>query len=218
VWILETEFLILGKTGFAGDLPVLPSGVIEFEATFALFDGGLNDAAFQDAQGLEYVFLDGNAFNATVPAVLGSLPELQFLYISDCSISGDLSYMQGMPKLFEHWIDVNPSLTGPVFPFIGSLSPLALFSVMANSLTGTLPTELGNLFNMKQMWYYDNDLTGMIPSELGNLNAMRLLQVEGNAFTGTIPTQVCENIGFLQPLLILGADCLDANFKVRTLF
>jgi hypothetical protein len=197
---------------------VLPSGVIEFDVAFCLIDGGLNDAAFQAAQGLEYVFLGGNAFNATVPAVLGSLPELQFLYISDCFISGDLSYMQGMPKIFEHWIDVNPGLSGPVFPFIGSLSTLASFSVTASSLTGTLPTELGNLFSMQQMWYYDNDLIGMIPSELGNLNQMAILQLEGNAFTGTMPTQVCDNIGFLQPLLVLGADCLDVNFEVRTLF
>jgi hypothetical protein len=196
---------------------VLPSGVIEFDVAFCFVDGGLNDAAFQDAKGLEYVFLGGNAFNATVPAVLGSLPELQFLYISDCFISGDLSYMQGMPKIFEHWIDANPDLAGPVFPFIGSLSNLASFSVTASSLTGTLPTELGNLFNMQQMWYSENDLTGMIPSELGNLNQMAVLQVEGNAFTGTMPTEVCDNIGFLQPLLLLGADCLDANFEVRTL-
>ncbi len=197
---------------------MLPSGVIEFAVEFALFDGGLNDAAFQDAQGLEYAFLGGNAFNTTVPSILGRLPELQFLYISDCFISVDLSYMQGMPKIFEHWIDVNPALTGPVFPFIGSLSTLASFSVTASSLTGTLPTELGNLFNMQQMWYYDNDLIGMIPSELGNLNQMAILQLEGNAFTGTMPTQVCDNIGFLQPLLVLGADCLDVNFEVRTLF
>ena len=197
---------------------MLPSGVIEFAVEFALFDGGLNDAAFQDAQGLEYAFLGGNAFNTTVPSILGRLPELQFLYISDCFISVDLSYMQGMPKILEHWIDVNPGLTGPVFPFIGSLSTLASFSVTANSLTGALPTELGNLFNMQQMWYYDNDLTGPIPSELGNLDQMTIFQVEGNAFTGTMPTQVCDNIGFLQPLQILGADCLDANFEVRTLF
>jgi hypothetical protein len=197
---------------------VLPSGVIEFDVSFSLIDGGLNDAAFEAAQALEYLLLDGNAFNATVPAVLGSLPELQFLYISDCFLSGDLSHMQGMQKIIEHWIDGNPGITGPVFSFIGALSTLASFSVFASSLFGILPTELGNLVNMQQMWFYDNDLTGTIPPQLGNLYQLEILQLEGNAFTGTMPTQVCDKIGPLQPLMVLGADCLDVNFEVRTLF
>lgn len=202
-------------TGFAGDLPVLPSGVVEVDFAFCLIDGGLTGDVFQPAQGLEYVNLGGNAFNASVPAIFGSLAQLQFFYISDCFISGDLSYMQGMPRIFEHWIDVNPGLRGPVFDFIGSLSTLQSFSVTQSSLTGTLPTTLGQLLDMQQMWYYGNLLTGQIPSEIGLLKRMGTLQLEGNSFGGSMPAEVCANTGVFGVLSVLGVDCDEAT--VRTL-
>ena len=191
--------------------------MVEVDFAFCLIDGGLADAAFQPAQALEYVNLGGNAFNTSVPSVFGSLTELQFFYISDCFISGDLSYMQGMPNIFEHWNDVNPGVTGPVFDFIGSLSTLQSFSVAQSSLTGTLPTSLGQLVDMQQMWFYSNLLTGEIPTELGLLKGMGTLQLEGNSFTASMPDTVCANTGFSGKLSILGADCLDPDFEVREL-
>jgi len=212
---IQTEYLYCGVTGFAGNLPILPSGIIEVDFAFALIDGGLTSAVFQPAQGLQYVNLGGNAFNTSVPAVFSSLPELQFFYISDCFISGDLSYMQGMPKIFEHWIDVNPGLGGPVFSFIGNLNTLQSFSVTQNSLTGTLPTTLGQLTDMQQMWFYLNLLNGQIPTQLGLLKRMQRLQLEGNSFTGTMPAEICADTGFLGTLTVLGADCAGPNFNVR---
>lgn len=122
--------------------------------------------------------------------------------------------MEGMPVIFEHWIDVNPDFGGPVFDFIGNLGTLASFSVTQSALTGTLPTTLGQLTAMVQMWFYDNLLTGQIPTELGRLSRMGILQVEENAFTGSMPDEVCTNTEFLGALDTLGADCNDANFEV----
>lgn len=210
---LAAEFLYLGVTGFAGDLPILPTGLVEVDFAFCLIDGGLSDAVFAPAAGLEYVNLGGNAFNATVPMVFGTLAQLEFFYISDCFISGDLSYMQGMPKIFEHWNDVNPGLGGPIFDFIGNLATLQSFSVTQSSLTGTLPTSLGLLADMQQMWYYANLLTGPIPTELGNLRRMGTLQLEGNSFTGAMPDSVCANTGFLGVLDVLGVDCAEVTVR-----
>ena len=138
------------------------------------------------------------------------------MYAADSFISGDLSYMEGMPSIFEHWVDDNPGLGGPIFPFIGDLGTLGSLSLTGNALVGNIPTQLGNLSNMAQMWLYDNLLTGAIPTELGVLRMLTLLQVEENAFVGSMPDEVCANVGFLQPLLVLGADCSDPGFEVRT--
>jgi hypothetical protein len=212
---LDTEFFYFSGTGFAGDLVPLPTNLIEFDASFTLISGGLVDATFAGLDSMNFCVLDGNAYNSSVPSVFGSLAELQFFYVSDAFISGDLSYMQGMPKIVEHWNDVNPGVGGQVFPFIGSLSTLQSFSVTLNDLTGNMPSELGQLADMSQMWYYGNRLSGQIPTEYGQLVALRILQLEGNDFTGTMPTEICANLGFLRPLETLGADCLDANFAVR---
>jgi hypothetical protein len=214
--LMVAEYLYFQQTAFAGDLAKFPPNLYEIDFSFTLITGGLTDEVWGGLNNLNWALLEGNAFNNSVPAAFGDMLNLEFLYISDSFISGDLSYMEGMPKIVEHWIDVNPGLGGPVFSFIGALSTLQSFSVTQSALAGQLPTELGNLDNMVQMWFYANSLTGQIPSELGNLSKMVLLQLEGNAFTGSMPTEVCDNVGFLSPLLTLGADCLDPNFTVSS--
>ena len=172
------------------------------------------DSTFDGLNSLEFCVLDGNAYNSSVPSAIGRLASLNALYIADAFISGDLSYMEGMPAISEHWIDVNPGLSGPIFSFIGAIPTLRSFSVTLNSITGSLPTELGNLEAMEQMWYYGNQISGQVPSELGEVRSMRILQLEGNELTGTMPAEICANIGFLRPLEVLGADCADPNFSV----
>ncbi|KAL3919048.1 MAG: hypothetical protein SGILL_003951 [Bacillariaceae sp.] len=207
------ETLIVEETSFAGDIPRLPPNLVNFDISFAFYTGGLTDASFSGIDSLNFIDLDGNAFNTTVPQVFGSLPNLQFLYLSDSFISGDLSYMQGMQSMREHWIDTNPGLTGPIFDYIGDITTLESFSITFSSLTGTIPTTLGQLSTMLQMWLYSNQLTGPIPTELGNLRTMAILQLEGNMLTGEMPAEVCANTMFpLQVLQVLGADCEDPGF------
>lgn len=155
------------------------------------------------------MLLDGNAYNSSVPAVLGSLPELEFLFISDAFISGDLSYMNGMPKMIEHWIDVNTGLGGQLPAFIGNIGTLRSFSVTQASLTGQIPAALGNLNDLQQMWLYANALSGPIPPQLANPSRIKILQLEGNSFSGTMPAEICALTSFPGELDILGADCAE---------
>ena len=206
--------IIAEETAFTGDIPRLPDFLVNFDISFAYYTGGLSDANFENLDKLTFIDLDGNAFNSTIPSVFGRLPSLEFLYLSDSFLSGDLSYMSGMSSIREHWVDTNPGLKGPIFDFIGDLTTLESWSMTFNSVTGTLPTSLGNLVNMKQMWLYSNQLTGAIPTELGNLRDMRILQVEGNSFTGAMPATVCANTAFPTEIIeTLGADCDDEGFE-----
>jgi hypothetical protein len=205
--------IIAEETAFGGDIPRLPDNLVNFDVSFSFYTGGLTDANFEGLNRIEFIDLDGNAFNSTVPTALGRLPNLQFLYLSDAFISGDLSYMNGMSSIREHWADTNPDLSGPVFDFIGAIPTLESWSVTFCSLTGTLPSTLGNLATIQQMWLYSNQLNGQIPASLGTLTEMRILQLEGNSFTGTMPTEVCANTQFPGAIEILGADCEDPNFN-----
>lgn len=200
--------IIAEETAFAGNIPRLPDNLVNFDISFAFFTGGLTDGNFEGLEKLSFIDLDGNAFNSTIPSVFGRLPSLEFLYLSDSFLSGDLSYMEGMQSIREHWIDTNPGLKGPIFDFIGDITTLESWSMTFNSVTGTIPSALGNLASMQQMWLYSNDLTGTIPSTLGQLENMQILQVEGNQLSGSMPTEVCANTAF--PTMIietLGADC-----------
>ena len=190
----------------------LPENIFEFDCSFTLIDGGLTNEVFSGLNNLNWALLDGNAYNTTVPPVFAELQNLEYLFISDAFISGDLSYMLGMPKMIEHWIDVNPALGGTIPAFIGDITTLRSFSVTQGSLTGTIPSELGNLSNMVQMWFYANSLTGTIPSELA-LRSMRLLQLEGNDLVGTMPDEICRLTQFPTTLQILGADCDEISVR-----
>jgi len=206
--------IIAEETGFTGDIPRLPDNLVNFDVSFAFMTGGLIDANFENLALLNFVDLDGNSFNSTIPSVFGRLPSLEFLYLSDAVVSGNLSYMSGMSSIREHWIDTNPGLNGPIFDFIGDLTTLESWSMTFNSVTGTLPSSLGNLSNMKQMWLYANQLTGTIPAELANNLNLRILQLEGNSFTGSMPTEICANRVFPTAFIeTLGADCEDENFE-----
>ena len=201
------EKLYFSSTSFSGRLAPLPVNLVEFDCSYTMIDGGLTNEVFQGLNNLNFVLLDGNAFNSSVPSVFGSLPNLEYLYISDAFISGDLSYMQGMPKMVEHWVDVNPGLKGTIPTFIGKITTLKSLSMSQGSLTGTLPTELGNLSNMIQMWFFANSLEGQIPSEIGSLTTLRTFQIEGNNIAGLVPPEICALRESLSALQILGSDC-----------
>jgi hypothetical protein len=106
----STEFLFLGKTSFGGSLPKLPTGLVEFDASHTLIDGGLTASNFEGLNDLTWLLLDGCAFQTSIPTEFALLPGLEYFYISDAQITGDLSYMQNMPVLFEHFASNNPEL------------------------------------------------------------------------------------------------------------
>jgi hypothetical protein len=193
----------------------LPSGVEQFDCSYSNILGGLTNANFQTAPNLNYVFMSGATFNSTVPSIFGSLTNLEFLYLSEAFIQGDLSYMEGMPRIFEHWIDINPDFGGTLPTFLGNLFFLESFSVTSSKLRGPIPSELGRLESMRQMWFYDNQLTGLIPSELGNLRALKLLQIQDNNLAGGIPDEVCARVTTpFNPLDQLGADCFTLTVSI----
>ena len=206
--------IIAEETSFTGDIPRLPDFIVNFDISFAFYTGGLTDANFAGLEDLVFLDLDGNAFNSSIPDAIGALPNLEFLYLSDSFLTGDLSWMEGMSSVREIWIDTNPGITGPLFDFIGDITTLESWSMAFNSISGTIPSSLGNLQDMKQMWLYANQLTGTIPTELGNIPRIRFLQLEGNSFTGTMPSEICAKTVFpFEIIETLGADCEDPNFE-----
>jgi len=217
--------IIVEGTGFSGDIPLLPENLVNFNIRNAFYTGGLTDGNFAFASRLNYLNLDGNMFNTSIPVTLRELPDLEYVYMSDNLLVGDLSPLEGSPAIMEFWADGNPSLTGPLFSWLGSMTTLASLSLAYNNLTGSIPVEFGNLIKMEQMWLQFNGLTGTVPTELGKMTLLRHLELESNAFTGVIHASICNNTegsfwvpgtlqtegSFLVPgtLQTVGADCFD---------
>jgi len=205
--------IIVEATGFSGDIPLLSDNLINFNIKNAYYTGGLIDDNFVFSSQLNYLNLDGNILNASIPSALSQLPDLEYVYMSDNFLIGDLSPLQGSPVIKEFWADGNPGLTGPLFSWLGNMTTLASLSLAYNNLTGSIPTEFGNLLEMKQMWLQYNSLVGSVPTELGKLAKLRHLELEENAFTGFVLPPICEKTESpFATLQTLGADCFDNNF------
>ena len=80
--------------------------------------------------------------NGAIPAELGSLSNLIWLFLD------------------------NNELTGAIPPELGSLANLHYLDLSNNQLTGAIPPELGNLANLENLRLSGNRLTGCIPEPL----------------------------------------------------
>lgn len=204
--------LYFQETSLAGPLPKMPQNLFEFDCSFSLINGGLTDENFAGLNNLNYMVVSGLSLGSSIPDVFGSLQNLEFFYAADSLITGDLGYMRGMPSIRQHWVDDNPGLGGPLFPFIAELRTMESMSLTDNALTGSIPTEFGRMTNIEDLWLFGNRLTGTVPSEIGNLRRMKFFQVEGNDLTGVMPDQVCANTQFPSEVLtVLGADCSEVS-------
>lgn len=205
--------IIVEETGFTGDIPLLPENLVNFVIKNAFYTGGFTNDNFALATQLNYLNLDGNLLNTTIPSVLADLPDLEYLYMSDNFMIGDLSPLQGLPAIKELWADGNPGISGPLYSWLGNMTTLASLSLAYNNLSGSIPSEIGNLVQMEQIWLHVNSLTGTLPTELGMLPRLRHLELEENSFSGFVHASICQRTEFPFDILkTLGADCYDDNF------
>ena len=211
--ILETVSIDLSFNSFTGDIPRLPTGLVQLIINYSLFSGGFTDASFTGLGDLNYVEMSFNSFGASIPPVWSSLASLEQVFMEDAGLTGNLDFLIGMPVIFQLWIDKNPSLSGTLPTEVGQLATLASFSLTENDLFGPIPSEMGNIAAMRRLWLYSNRLSGAIPSELANMRAIELLRLEDNNFSGSMPTEICDlaNDSFTV-LSVLGSTC-QADFS-----
>ena len=209
--LTNLQYLYYGTTSFEYDgIPTeigLLTNLIEYDCSYTLYFGPLDGNMWSGLTNLDYLVMDGNAYNMSLPQQLVSLPNLKYLYVGFSFLEGHFDFMSQMSNIIEFWVDDNPQMGGSIPTTIGQVTTLKSFSATDCALTGTIPTELGLLTGMIQMWFYDNLLHGTIPTELANLINLQTFQVQKNDLTGTMPSGVCSRMTPFGRLQDLGADC-----------
>ncbi len=158
---------------------------------------------------------------ATVPAGLGSLPNLRFLKMWRLGLTGSIPAELGnLSNLEELRLDQN-ALTGSIPTGLGSLGNLIYMSLSINQLSGGIPSDFGNLSSLENLGL-DRNFLGLathptsgspapsavdnpIPASLGNLSALRGLGLYDNNLSGSIPAAL-GNLGELRGLHLSGND------------
>jgi Leucine-rich repeat (LRR) protein len=161
---------------------------------------------------LEYVNLNKNQIDQTLPDDVFDLTNLKTLYLAFNQLTGPLPTMIGkLTKLTEFYAFRN-HLTGQLPSELGHLDKCQILGIGNNLWSGTLPTELNDMVNLRDLSIHNNfiagavsasgdresgaveqqqqqhpGITGPLPS-FGNMPYLTMLYLDGNELTGTIPS------------------------------
>ena len=86
--------------------------------------------------------LSPNRLSGEIPAELGNLANLEWLYLSGNQLSGEIPAE------------------------LGNLANLESLNLSGNQLSGEIPAELGNLANLEFLYLHENQLSGCLPAGL----------------------------------------------------
>jgi Leucine-rich repeat (LRR) protein len=134
--------------------------------------------------------LKANNLTGQLPASLGSLPNLEYLYFHDNAISGSIPVELGSLSLLKALYLSGNTFTGNIPVEIGSLADLKWLVLGSNNLSGKVPDELYQLTNLEFLDLSDNGLTGVISPAVSNLVNLKSLFFEKNEFEGPIPKEL----------------------------
>ena len=162
-----------------------PSGrVFELDLTDNDLSGTI-PASLGNLTHLNWLFLAVNNLTGTIPASLGNLTNLRWLSLSWNNLSGripaELGRLSNLEKLgLNNNLDPNVGLSGTIPASLGNLARLKVLHLSLNRLSGAVPAELGRLSNLETLYLNSNNLTGMLPSALTNLRKLTKFRFNRN--------------------------------------
>ena len=132
-----------------------------------------------------------NRLSGELPPELGSLANLQHLFLQDNELSGEIPLELGNLANLRTLCLMGNQLSGEIPAELGNLANLRALRLSQNALSGKIPPELGNLASLTELDLSDNQLSGEVPRELGNLANLKYLNLAwGNQLTGCIPAKL----------------------------
>lgn len=133
------------------------------------------------------VQLDNNNLNGTIPADIGDLDALQYLYLNNNNLSGEIPARIGdMSALYRIYLN-NNQLSGRIPSSVGNLTYLVHLILNDNNLQGEIIPEISNLTNLTELELQNNALEGQIPESLVKLRSLDILYLGGNYLKGSVP-------------------------------
>ncbi|XP_071736927.1 receptor-like protein kinase 7 [Rutidosis leptorrhynchoides] len=188
------NYLDLGDNSFSGEIPDLSLlSRIEFlNLNLSGFSGRFPWKSLRNMSALGYLSLGDNHFDKNpFPLEILNLKNLYTIYLSNCSIEGELPEQIGNLSLLQSFELADSFMVGKIPIGITKLTKLTRLELYDNEFSGVLPIGLSNLVNLVQFDVSNNSLEGDI-SELRTLNRLESIQLFENGFSGLIPQEFGE--------------------------
>ncbi|THG03248.1 hypothetical protein TEA_009062 [Camellia sinensis var. sinensis] len=150
---------------------------------------------------LIYLYLYDNQLSGSIPQEVGVLRSLVDLELSTNNFTGSIpTYIGNLGMLTTLSLRGN-MFSGLISSIIGNLTKLNTLDLSLNPLSGSIPSEIGNLKQLGYLIFIDNQLTGSILSRLNNLTHLKWFQIGYNKLVGHLPENLCFS-GLLTELAI----------------
>ncbi|EOA39580.1 hypothetical protein CARUB_v10008198mg [Capsella rubella] len=149
---------------------------------------------------LIFIDLSNNKIKGQVPDWLWRLPKLEYVSLSNNSLSGFNGSLQVSPESQINTVDLSSNaFQGPLF--IPSSKHLQYFLGSKNNFTGEIPRSICGVSSLKVLDLSNNNLYGSIPWCLKTLMAISLwdLNLRNNRLSGIIP-EIFQNAKSLTSL------------------
>ncbi|KAA8538236.1 hypothetical protein F0562_027941 [Nyssa sinensis] len=159
------QYLDLGNNFFSGSVPDISSlsGLAFLYVNNSGFSGTFPWNSLENMTSLVALSVGDNPFDRTpLPRQVVKLTKLNWLYLSNCSIEGQI-----------------PAA-------IGNLTELINFEVSDNYISGEIPPGITKLRKLWQLELYGNDLTGKLPIGFGNLTRLEMFDASSNYLEGDL--------------------------------
>ena len=153
------------------------------------FEGDLPSASGSCLSRLQYLYLNGNNLNGTLPSSWFNLPSLLTLDLHDNRLSGTLPPSWGDFATLQVLALHNNRLNGSLPVEWSAMNAIQMFRVSENNLTGTLPPQYSGWSESIQVFICNNNrLSGTLPTTYRNWRSVRTIDLQANEFFGPLPS------------------------------
>jgi Leucine-rich repeat (LRR) protein len=137
----------------------------------------------------KYLDLSSNSLSGPLPSEVGSLVNLNHIYLSGNQLSGELPDSIGECIVLQELSLANNSLEGQIPQSLKNIKDLVALGLSMNNLSGTIPESIGTIRNLQILDLSHNNLSGPIPISLQNLTSLSELDLSFNNLQGEVPKE-----------------------------
>lgn len=191
--LTQLRFLNLNQSGFSGPFPWKSLENLTALTFLSLGDNPFDKSPFPiqvlQLDKLYWLYLTNCSIEGQIPQGIGNLTLLENLELSDNHLFGEIPLgITNLTKL--HQLELyNNKLTGKIPGGFGKLIGLVNFDASTNNLEGDL-SELKSLTKLESLQLFENKFTGQIPVEFGDFKSLQGLSLYTNKLSGSLPEKI----------------------------